>query len=252
MTETKTRPNIENPEAWVSHAIPFLAWIFIMGLMGDPEGWKYALRSVLCLGIFIYCRPWRWYPRLNLKNIPAAIGIGIFVFVFWVFFETPWAIEQLPLLHGLYTKFGTMLLWKDYSLIKVPVITLAYGDLEILRHYAPEVCGWPMTIMRIAGSAFVISFIEEFFWRGWLYRWMLAENFLKVDLGKLDWKPFIYVCLFFGVMHQRWLAGFLCAIVYGLFVIKTKDVWAAGIAHMLTNFLLGLYVVLADQYLFWS
>ena len=33
--------------------------------------------------------------------------------------------------------------------------------------------------------------------------------------------------------------------------IKTKDIWAAIIAHGVTNFLLGWYVIVFDAYQYW-
>ena len=30
-----------------AHVIPFAAWLFIMQMLGDPAGWKYALRTLV-------------------------------------------------------------------------------------------------------------------------------------------------------------------------------------------------------------
>ena len=224
-------------DAWIPHIVPFVGWIFLMQMLGDPAGWKYAVRSVVCLGLFLYCRAWRWYPKLNPRNILPAVGVGVFVYAFWIAFETDF-FARFEGLHRLYLTVGTQPPWK---MAAVP------DDLS----YAPDVCGWPLTISRLLGSAFVISFIEEFFWRGWMYRWMLRDNFLKADLGEMDWKMFVAVALMFGLIHDRWLVGFLCGLVYGGFVIRTRDVWAAGIAHAVTNFLLGGYIIWTEKWEFW-
>jgi CAAX prenyl protease-like protein len=224
-------------DAWIPHVVPFLAWIFLMQMLGEPAGWKYAVRSFVCLGLFLYLRPWRWYPRLNPRNILPAVGVGIFVYAFWIAFETDY-FARFETLHRLYLTVGVQPPWE---MAPVP------DDVS----YAPDVCGWPLTIIRLLGSAFVISFIEEFFWRGWMYRWMLRDNFLKADLGEMDWKMFVAVALMFGFIHDRWLVGFLCGLVYGGFVIRTRDVWAAGIAHAVTNFLLGGYIIWTQKWEFW-
>ena len=272
--DTKTEADFDENhprEAWIPHVAPYVGWIFLMGLLGDPEGWKYAVRTVLCLALLIYCRPWRWYPRLNMRNVPAAVGLGVFVFAFWVLGETAWVGALSERGQSIYLTFftqdiGGVFKWGGAKLCaaigympdflaSVPA-EFPWSVKEFVepvdRVYAPDNCGWFFTIMRIAGSAFVISIIEEFFWRGYVYRSVIGMNFLKVDMGVLVWKPFLIVCLFFGFMHLRWAAGLLCAIVYGLFAIRTKDVWAAGIAHVVTNFLLGVYVILFDEYQFWS
>jgi len=253
------------------HVLPFIGWLFLMQMLGDPEGWKYAARSVLCLGLFIYARPWRWYTALKLKNVPLAILVGVFVFWFWIIMETPWMTEHAPGAQTIYLTFCTMELggvlkwllaqvfglvnWVPGFLSEVPA-EFPWAVAENIRDdekiYAPEICGWHFTIMRILGSALVISFIEEFFWRGAIYRWMFQDDFLSVDMGTMNWRFVIYVSLFFATVHHRWLAATLCGICYLLLLIKTKDAWAAGIAHAVTNGLLGLYVVLEDQYQFWA
>jgi len=225
-------------EAWIPHVVPFVGWLFFMQMLGDPAGWKYALRSVICLGLFIYMKPWQWYARLNLKNVPAAILAGVAVFFIWIFFETDF-MSRFGMVHQGYLMVGTQPPWK----LSQPLVEM---------YYAPETCGWAFAMTRLLGSAFVISFIEEFFWRGWMYRWALAENFLKVDLGKFDKVMFFAVAMLFGLIHHRWLVGFLCGIIYGILIIRTKDIWAGGIAHAVTNLLLGIYVIWAEKYEFWS
>lgn len=117
--------------------------------------------------------------------------------------------------------------------------------------YAPETCGWPLAVVRLLGSAFVISFIEEFFWRGFIGRWIAARDFRSVDLGVFVRNAFFITALLFGLEHDRWLVGIVAGLAYGALVLKTRDLWAAGIAHALTNFLLGLYVLSSGAYGFW-
>ncbi len=229
--------NLERPT--LAHIVPFIAWLFVAHMLGDPEGWKYAVRSAICLGLFVWLRPWRWYGRLDLKNIPLAMVVGFAVLVIWVIGETPWLQSVAPWLYELYGKWGI----------------LPFGEMREVQTefpYAPGATGWPLTLIRIAGSAFVIGIIEEFFWRGWLYRWMLGKNFLKVDPGTYDRFVFLTVALVFGLEHKEWLAGFGAGLAYAWLYLKTRDIWATALAHALTNFLLGWYVIWADAYYFWS
>lgn len=317
--------------AWIPHVVPFVAWMFCFQMLGDPTGWKYALRTVVCLGIFIgyykYYNMGRWYQRLNPKHILPSILVGIFIFIVWVLPESP-LLEQIPgfraVYQGVFTQnllanlgwlfrrslFFSSGLWsivppllltigvaalrpwlrpKGKSMplgfwIALAVIVagwlayttdwlrpfmssacewlqdpplapwtesaVSFGNKDLIYH--PDVCGWPLTVMRILGSAFVISVIEEFFWRGWMYRWIISQNFLKVDIGKLKWGGLLAAAVMFSLVHHRWLAAVICGLCYGLLIIKTRDIWAGGIAHATTNLLLGVYVVAFDQYYFWS
>lgn len=228
-----------NKDAWIPHVIPFVAWIFFMGILGDPAGWKYAVRSFVCLALFLYLRPWRFnYPRLNLRNLPAAIGIGLFVFAFWVFPQTDF-FARFEGLHRFYMTVGVQMPWE----LSPP--------LERVR-YAPDLEGWFFALTRLAGSALVIALIEEFFWRSWLYRWVQKEDFLSVDPGHFDRKAFWITAAMFASIHHEWFVGLLCGIVYGWFYIKTRDIWAVCIAHAITNGVLGLYVLWSGKYEFWA
>ena len=227
-------------DAWIPHVVPFLAWIFLMSMLDGvlDAGWKYAARTFLCLGLLVYLRPWRWYSRLTLRNVPAGIAVGVFVFGFWIFFETDF-MSRFEGIHRLYLSVGTLM--KPWELIS-PVQQITYDPAQI---------GWPLTAIRLLGSAVVIAIIEEFFWRGWMYRWIIKEDFLSVDPGTLNWKALLIMSLMFASVHQRWLAGFACGICYGLLYIRTKDVWAPTIAHFTTNFLLGVYVLWSGKFEFW-
>ena len=57
--------------------------------------------------------------------------------------------------------------------------------------------------------------------------------------------------LLFGFEHQRWLVGILAGLAYLWLMLRTRDIWAAIVAHVITNFLLGLYVLAAGAYAFW-
>jgi CAAX prenyl protease-like protein len=64
-------------------------------------------------------------------------------------------------------------------------------------------------------------------------------------------QPFLIMVVVFGMEHDRWFMGMVAGAVYGLFVIMRGDIWAAALAHGVTNFLLGLYVIITQQYGFW-
>jgi CAAX prenyl protease-like protein len=234
-----TESDPKSKDAWISHVLPFIGWIFFMGLLGDPNGWKYAVRSFACMALFLYLKPWQWqYPRLNLRNLPLATLVGIAVFLFWIAPETDF-FSRFEGFHRVYLTLGHIWPWELAS------------PLEQVR-YAPEIEGWFFTLTRLLGSCIVIAIIEEFFWRSWLTRWVEKEDFLSVDPGSVSTRSLLIGALMFATVHNRWIAGLLCGILYGLFYRKTRDIWAVCFAHGLTNFLLGLYVLWSGKYEFWA
>lgn len=250
--------------AAVAHAVPFVAWMLLMsvlGWFGEDHAWKYAARSGLCALLFLYLRPWRWYPAPKLKNIPWAVAAGVLVYVIWVFPEMSWG-EGMPWIQEIYQKFGIRPFGKfpeadllscgnglcDSLISGVCVSNSASCGKSI---YHPAVCGWPLSLIRLGGSAFVIAVIEEFFFRGFLYRWIIDRDFTRVDMACFDWEAFGMMVLMFGIEHQRWLAGILAGIIYLFVMLKTRDIWAASLAHVITNFMLGVYVLKSGYYAFW-
>ena len=222
--------------AW-AHGIPFAVWLALMSVPGLPPAWNYALRTAVCLVLFAWLCPSCWYMHLQVRHLPLAFAAGVAVFAVWVLPESPWA-ARWPALQDLYLR------WAVLPLGKIP------EPLSVFP-YAPEVCGWPLALARLAGSAFVIAPIEEFFWRGMAYRWLIGKEFTKVDLGSLRWPILLAVSVCFGLEHDRWLAGAVAGLAYGLVAIRTRDIWAAAVAHIVTNLLLGLYVLAVGAYSFW-
>ena len=249
----------ENTQAVISHVLPFAIWLTLMVWLGDPSGWKYAARSFSGLGLLLVFRPWRWYPRLQLKNIPVAVGVGVLIFFVWVGLETPWVAENMPALTEWYDRLFVDLT-KPLKLrelhdighgVMAPYEVITEGEHTGLHVYNPQVTGWLNFWLHMFGTSVVIAVIEEFFFRGFLYRWMLGSPFFKIDAGKLHWPMLLIISCFFGIEHFEWMAGIICGIAFGLLYIKTQDIWAAIIAHGTTNFLLGLYVIKYNAYHFW-
>ncbi len=199
--------------------------------------WRYALQTVVVACLLLTLRPWRFYRPLNIRYLPLAIAVGIGVFIVWIGPELPW-IYHYPYLNDLYLRFGIR---------PLGVIT----GIEATHPSAPEICGWTLTLIRLTGSTLVIAAAEEYFWRGFLYRWMINRSFLSVPERPIHLGMFLLTAVLFGMEHDRWLVGILAGLAYGALYLRTRDLTAAVIAHMTTNFLLGLYVLAFAAYQFW-
>lgn len=246
LTEEEWLEYQEIKAATWGHVVPFIFWIACIFLVGQfaladdsiVRAWVYAVQTVVGAGLFVYFRPWRWYSRFQMRNLPLALGVGIAVFIIWVLPETDWIGARWPGFREAYLRFFILPPWS------VP-------EPKEVSPFDPAICGWTLALIRLIGSAFVIAVIEEFFWRGWLYRWLLGRNFLKVDLGEWNTGVFLAVSAVFAVEHMQWAVGFIAGIAYLWLMIRTRDIWAAVIAHVLTNFLLGVYVLYYGKYEFW-
>lgn len=249
----------ENSKAVLAHVIPFAMWLTMMVWFDDPT-WSYMMRSIGGLILLAIFRPWRWYPRLQAKNILPAIGVGIFILIVWVGFETPWVVEHAPKVTEWYDRlfvdpfmkpFQTRELFDIGNGVMAPYEVIEEGEHAGLHAYDPKASGWLIFAIHMFGTSVFIAIIEEFFYRGFLYRWMQGSPFFKIDAGILHWPMLLLISLFFSVSHFEVGAAIICGIAYGLLYIKTRDIWASIIAHGTTNFLLGLYVVKFNAYQFW-
>ena len=221
-----------------AHVMPFALWLALMTGLGDPAGWKYAVRTAACAIALAWARPWRWYAPVRLRHVPLALAVGLAVLALWVGLETPWFKSAAPGGAALYERFLVLPLGR----LREPLASTPY---------APDVTGWTLFAVHMFGTSVVIATIEEFFFRGFFYRWLLGRNFLEVALTKYDATVFFAVAAVFGLEHAEWFAGILCGLAFAWLLRRTGDLWAAVIAHGTTNFLLGLYVLVFRQWHFW-
>ena len=240
--------------ALAAHVAPYLLWILPLVFSAIvPSARIYAAKSLLCALLIAWLKPWRYYGRDEARPSRGSLfGVlaGLVVAALWIFPETPWLFERAPGFVSFYNRW----------LIMPPGAFPSYFNPDIFpalpgRHpslaYAPWVCGWALTICKLLGSAFVISVAEEYFFRGFLYRWLRKGDFLSIDPARYDAQTFWLVVLVFGLEHDRWLAGMMAGAVYGWIVLRTGRLGPAIVAHATTNLALGVYVILSRQYGFW-
>jgi membrane protease YdiL (CAAX protease family) len=242
------------------HVVPFAVWLGVIFLLTGLEAldgcprflypWSYAVKSAACLGLFLWLKPWRVYSALKVSNLPLAALAGVLVAVVWIVPEMPWTGRAAPAFQAFYNRWLIMPPggFPDYfNPHFYPALPPGHRSLA----FSPEEAGWPLTIAKLLGSACVIAVIEEFFFRGFFYRWLRRGAFWTLALNVFDAQAFWAVAGVFALEHDRWLAGLLAGIVYGWLTVRTGDIWAAAFAHGLTNLLLGLYVIASHQYGFW-
>lgn len=187
---------------------PYAAWMAMMAVL-PQTAFFYALRGVVTAALLVVAA-WRLgfgaaaIPgRLTVPAISAGTAAGVFVLLVWIAPET-WLGAGSP---------------------------LAASDSP----YSPGVCGWALTLAKLAASAFVIPVAEEMFFRKWL----------------VDFAGFWWMVVLFAVEHgERWHVGAVTGVVYGL-VARRFGLFSAIVAHVVTNLALGLFVVYFDHWQFW-
>lgn len=211
---------------------PFATWIALQSLLPATAG-AYAARAAATLAALVAVGA---VVRRTLA--PARAGIdaqlgwglagGLLVLALWIL------PERLDL-------YRTWCVW--------PLGSLPAAD-SAPAPYDPAVCGWPLTLAKLAGSAFVIAPVEELFFRSFLYRWLQNRDFVAVPLARFDLSALLWTVFLFTLEHDRPLAAALCGVIYGLLAIR-YGLLSAIVAHVTTNLLLGVYVIVGQHWSFW-
>ncbi len=210
---------------------PFFVFVGLM--VAQPGGgeagayWLYLARTIAGAWTLWMARPviteFRWAFSWE------AVAVGIVVCAMWIGID------------GCYYHIGAKESAQSASQFWNPM--RQFGEGSILA--------WFFIVVRIAGSSLVVPPIEELFYRSFLYRYIVNQDFMKVALSQFGWAPFLVTSLIFGFEHSQWLAGILCGFAYQWLVIRKGRLGDAITAHAITNFLLGVWVVWRCDWKFW-
>jgi uncharacterized protein len=112
---------------------------------------------------------------------------------------------------------------------------------------------WGTLLMRFVRLVIIVPLIEEIFWRGFLMRYLVNEDFTKVAFGTFTPVSFFGVAGAFMLVHAPadWPAAAVTGVVFGWVAVRTKSLFACVFAHAVTNLGLGIYIVATRQWGFW-
>ena len=187
---------------------------------------SYVTKTVLTAALLIAMR--RHYTKIRWDLAWLGVLVGIIGVVQWV------GMEKI-LLHFFphYPRLG--------------------GEVyDPMRQIASPALRWSFVAIRLAGAVLVVPFMEELFWRDYLWRSILAPNDFKLaQVGEWDWKAFLIVTLLFASVHIQWMTAIVWGAMIGALLVRTRSLGACIIAHGVTNLLLGLYVLYTGDWYFW-
>jgi CAAX prenyl protease-like protein len=219
----------------VAPFVVFVILTFCQGYAGEAgRYWLYVAKTVI--GASMLWMVHSVVQEMRWKVSWEAVVAGLAVFVVWVGLD-----RIVPTQQEIWVKLGLSKASSTPARVWNPFAQFGNGT-EL---------GWFFVYVRVLGSAFVVPALEEVFYRSFLYRWIARPDFASVPLGQFVLRPFIVTSLLFGFAHSEWLAGILCAVTYQGLVCWKKRLGDAMIAHAVTNFLLGVWVVWRDAWHFW-
>lgn len=213
------------------HVLPMLVFIALLALnaaarkidnriWSPPEFWVYPTQTLLCAALLIWFR--REYELERPRRLAFAALVAVVVFVLW--------ISPQVFFRGAPRTAGF-----NPDLLITPAIY------------------WPELTLRFVRLVIVVPFVEEIFWRGFLMRFLIDDNFDRVRFGTFSWLSFTIVTLAFALSHSAadWIAALLAGALYNALAYRTKSLASCIFAHALTNLLLGVWILQTKQWGFW-
>ncbi len=105
--------------------------------------------------------------------------------------------------------------------------------------------------IRLCGAVLVVPIMEELFWRSFLIRYLIKNEFMQVSIGAFTWFSFLATAVLFGLEHNLYLAGICAGVLFNLVLYRTRSIVQCILSHAVANFALGVYVLTSGNWHFW-
>ncbi len=110
---------------------------------------------------------------------------------------------------------------------------------------------WGFIVVRMLGLVVLVPVIEELFWRSFLIRWLIDQDFQSVPIGRVTPMAAVVSSVLFGLAHPEWLPALLTGLLWAWLLWQSKSLSACVISHVVANLALGIYVMASGDYRYW-
>lgn len=188
---------------------------------------------------------WRYYTKIQWTHLGLGVIVGVVGLFQWVYFDKL-VIMGFEWAHA----HGGFLDWVPvYGKIPISGVGDVFNPFEKLGSPA---MAWSFIALRWACAALVVPVMEELFWRDFLWRTMIAPaDFKLAGIGERDTKAVWVVALIFATVHIQWITAIVWGLLIAWLLIRTRSLGACIVAHAVTNFLLGAYVLWSRDWYYW-
>ncbi|MBK9386733.1 MAG: exosortase E/protease, VPEID-CTERM system [Planctomycetes bacterium] len=98
-------------------------------------------------------------------------------------------------------------------------------------------------LCRLFSYVVIAPLVEELAFRGYLMRRLSHANWSALAPRQASMVAWLLSSLVFGLLHPHWIGAALSGALYGLVYLRSGSLFAAIIAHALTNALLAVYAL---------
>jgi len=213
------------PSAMKAYIAPFGVFMALLVVAGflppSAKYWLYPVQTVLCGVLVIWF--WSSYGFKAPKMTGFTLIVAILVLFLWI---SPQVVLGRP---GRFDGFDPSP-FRNRPFLYATVVALRFMRLVV-----------------------VVPFIEEIFWRGFLLRYLIKEDFESVPPGTFTWFSFCATTIGFCAEHQvpDMPAALPAGILFNIVIYRTRSLGSCVLAHAATNLLLGIYIMRTGQWGFW-
>ncbi len=222
-----------NEKAYIAPLCVFLLFLLLAELvrslgdgyahwaLAEPRYWVFPLQTAVCAATL-----WRLRKRYTFgpyQGFGFATAVGLLALAVWI--APQWLLGAAPRIDGFNPEhFGT----------NSPVYLWNLG-------------------LRLVRMVVIVPLVEEIFWRGFLLRYLVNEDFCKVPFGTFTWRSFSITSAAFCLEHQfaDWPAALVTGALFNIVAWRTRSLAACVITHAITNLFLAFYILETRQWGFW-
>ncbi len=209
-----------------AYVAPFAAFVGIMAVekvFSISPQWAYPVRFFAVSAMVLTVARHYWTERPSRPF--ASLCLGAAVFIIWIGPDVLFDYRHSWLFNNALTGASTS---------SIPV--------ELRTHF------WFVLIRTFSCTA-LVPIVEELFWRGWLMRWLIDQNFMSVPLGKYTPAAFWLVAILFASEHgPYWDVGLITGVIYNWWMVRTRNLGDCILMHAVTNGILSAYVVVTGRW----
>ncbi|MEM9588129.1 MAG: CAAX prenyl protease-related protein [Planctomycetota bacterium] len=105
--------------------------------------------------------------------------------------------------------------------------------------------------VRLIGLVLLVPIAEEVFYRGFLVRWLIDDDWTQVRVGRVDARSTAVSTLLFTLSHPEWFAAITYFLLLTALTWYRRDLISAIVAHATSNAVLAGYVLATDSWWLW-
>jgi hypothetical protein len=194
----------------------------------------YTIKIALTVAAMIFV--WPGYRQYTRRLSWLGVAVGVIGAVAWIGLAA-WQRQWMPILAD-----KTGIEW-----FKTLGQRSAFNPLVQMSEQ--PIAAYGFLAVRLFGLVLVVSVMEEFFLRGFVMRFVMAEKWWEVPFGHVTLLAVIAGTVVPMLMHpQEAVAALLWFSAVTWLMTRSRSIWDCVLAHAVTNLLLGVYVIASGQW----